>query len=297
MTKEERNDIISALAAGNTVLLGAGDGTYAEAEEAIRKLIAVVAPSQSDAWREEAAEQIAGFRPAKPAGGAPSAPAGEYGDIERAKRIVFRHLFPMHPYYTEVEMQFALEREQNSDRTILPSTVLGAVMEALTPSAPSGDGDGLFGKYHKMLLDLLAVIHRDGGHKTEEIGVDLAFQQAIQLSSKRIHTPPTAAPAGGVHFRKKPVVIEAVKYTGDNLVEVITFTNGKADREGFHARMKWDDYVDLVAREGLKIYTLEGTMMASPGDWIIRGVQGELYPCKPDIFAATYEPAPSGDAS
>lgn len=39
----------------------------------------------------------------------------------------------------------------------------------------------------------------------------------------------------------------------------------------------------------VEIPTLEGTMMASPGDWIICGVQGELYPCKPDIFAATYE--------
>lgn len=42
---------------------------------------------------------------------------------------------------------------------------------------------------------------------------------------------------------------------------------------------------------GIDIKTLEGTMHASPGDWIIRGVKGELYPCKPDIFEATYEPA------
>ena len=45
------------------------------------------------------------------------------------------------------------------------------------------------------------------------------------------------------------------------------------------------------------IETLEGVMCATPGDWIIRGVKGELYPCKPDIFAATYEPAGGDDAS
>jgi len=50
---------------------------------------------------------------------------------------------------------------------------------------------------------------------------------------------------------------------------------------------KWMVTEDL----GLDIPTLEGVMHASPGDWIIRGIQGELYPCKPDIFAATYEPA------
>ena len=46
-----------------------------------------------------------------------------------------------------------------------------------------------------------------------------------------------------------------------------------------------------AAPEGETIKTLEGVMHASPGDWIIRGVNGELYPCKPDIFAKTYEPA------
>lgn len=57
-------------------------------------------------------------------------------------------------------------------------------------------------------------------------------------------------------FRKKPVVIEAVQLT-----------------------------------ERTEIHTLEGTMVGEPGDWLITGVKGEQYPCKPDIFAATYEPA------
>lgn len=91
-------------------------------------------------------------------------------------------------------------------------------------------------------------------------------------------------------FRKKPVVIDAVQWKGDNLFEVIAFTNGKPDIKGNHAGMKWEEYTDLVKREGLKIYTLEGTMAAQPGDWIIKGVKGEHYPCKPDIFEATYEP-------
>jgi hypothetical protein len=91
-------------------------------------------------------------------------------------------------------------------------------------------------------------------------------------------------------FRKKPVVIEAIQWTGQNLFDIISFTDGTPDLRGSHAGMRWEEYRDLVAREGLKIFTLEGKMSASPGDWIIRGVKGEFYPCKPDIFAATYEP-------
>ena len=78
-----------------------------------------------------------------------------------------------------------------------------------------------------------------------------------------------------LRFTKKPVTIEAIQWTGKNLREVITFT------DGHHAGMEWD---------GLKIYTLEGKMLANVGDWIIRGVKGEYYPCKPDIFEATYSP-------
>lgn len=92
-------------------------------------------------------------------------------------------------------------------------------------------------------------------------------------------------------YRKKPVTIEAVQWTGSNLREVITFTDGPPDTRTQHAGMMWENYEDLVRRDGLKIFTLEGAMLASPGDWIVKGVKGEFYPCKPDIFAATYEPA------
>ena len=87
-------------------------------------------------------------------------------------------------------------------------------------------------------------------------------------------------------FRKKPVTIEAILWSGGNLREVIDFI-------GLHESaqdMEWRKYQQLVFTEGLKIFTLEGTMKADTGDYIIKGIQGEFYPCKPDIFAQTYEP-------
>ncbi|MDO8415507.1 MAG: hypothetical protein Q7S87_04780 [Agitococcus sp.] len=90
-------------------------------------------------------------------------------------------------------------------------------------------------------------------------------------------------------FRKKPVVIEAVKWTGENLFEIITFISEKPDLRGQIASDKWHEYKDIVKRDGLIIKTLEGQHIANIGDWIIKGVQSEFYPCKPDIFEATYE--------
>ena len=82
-------------------------------------------------------------------------------------------------------------------------------------------------------------------------------------------------------FRKKPVVIEAVQWTNDgdggSLKEILALArNGRVT---FAA----DGTADLI------IETLEGDMRANVGDWIIRDVKHEVYPCKPDIFAATYE--------
>ena len=84
-------------------------------------------------------------------------------------------------------------------------------------------------------------------------------------------------------FRKKPVIIDAWQW------------DGRTQRE---RRPVWLQ-ADLIEAGGgmesgqavLHIPTLEGVMSAQPGDWIIRGVKGEIYPCKPDIFAATYESA------
>jgi len=103
--------------------------------------------------------------------------------------------------------------------------------------------------------------------------------------------PADAGLVGAIKYRKKPVVIEAVQWTGKNLREVISFTDGSPETRSHHAGMMWEQYEELVSRDGLKIFTLEGKMDASVGDFIIRGVAGELYPCKPGIFAATYERA------
>jgi len=80
-------------------------------------------------------------------------------------------------------------------------------------------------------------------------------------------------------FRKKPVVIEAVRWTGTNLKEI----------ENFYIGAEFNVGPGVIHRE-VFIRTLEGTMIATEGDWIIKGVRGEFYPCKPDIFTATYEP-------
>jgi hypothetical protein len=93
-------------------------------------------------------------------------------------------------------------------------------------------------------------------------------------------------------FTKKPVTISAIRWTGDNLAYVICFTDGRMPLTGGnHAAMKWEEYETLVERSGLKIFTLEGKMNADIGDWIIQGVRGEFYPCKPEIFEMTYGPA------
>ena len=74
------------------------------------------------------------------------------------------------------------------------------------------------------------------------------------------------------YFRKKPVVIEAIQFTG-NFDEIEKFVGGDAE-----------------LRDGkLVVATLEGPLNASLDDWIIKGIKGEFYPCKPDIFEATYE--------
>ena len=75
-------------------------------------------------------------------------------------------------------------------------------------------------------------------------------------------------------YRKKPVVIEAVRWTGENLLEICNFT-GRCGGE-------------LIKNGELYIDTLEGVHHASIGDFIIKGVHGEFYPCKPDIFRKTY---------
>ena len=74
-------------------------------------------------------------------------------------------------------------------------------------------------------------------------------------------------------YRKKPVVIEAIQWAGNNLSEIDNFIGRTVDNK----------------ETTIVIHTLEGDMEASIGDYIIKGVNGEFYPCKPDIFDKTYE--------
>ena len=73
-------------------------------------------------------------------------------------------------------------------------------------------------------------------------------------------------------YRKRPVVIEAVQFNG-NFNEIEEFVGGDAEFRG----------------KELIVATLEGPLQASPGDFIIKGIKGEFYPCKPDIFYITYD--------
>ncbi len=94
-------------------------------------------------------------------------------------------------------------------------------------------------------------------------------------------------------FMKRPVVIEAIRYTGDAR-EAIEFTGKSPEFDKWFSSM--EEYERHVEADGgvFKIFTLEGVMEAHPGDWIIRGVKGEHYPCKPDIFEATYDQVDDG---
>lgn len=90
-------------------------------------------------------------------------------------------------------------------------------------------------------------------------------------------------------FRKKPVVIEAIQWDGKNHREMYDFLEHK-ENDFIHAEGT-NFYIDHgKVAGGLIIKTLEGEHLASIGDWIIKGVNGEFYPCKPDIFEKTYEP-------
>lgn len=97
-----------------------------------------------------------------------------------------------------------------------------------------------------------------------------------------------------MHFRKKPVVIEAVRWTGENFAEVDAFAPAAGCSE--IQRVDWGGNappINGLTTPGyprLLVKTLEGWLWGDRGDWIIRGVRGEFYPCKPDIFKATYEP-------
>ena len=103
-------------------------------------------------------------------------------------------------------------------------------------------------------------------------------------------------------FRKKPVVIDALQLRWDTWQEMCEFAGVGKLSDGKPSGC----FVDPVTRTelpegsispsatiGLRIPSLEGTILAIENDWIIRGIKGELYPCKPDIFESSYEPVAS----
>jgi hypothetical protein len=113
------------------------------------------------------------------------------------------------------------------------------------------------------------------------------------IDNTRDAAEPSPASAGSIavsRFRKKPVVVEAVRYDGtkasfDFIWDWMERETGEPDggpNQGYEGTEESPGCFGIV--------TLEGKMTASAGDVIIRGVKGEFYPCKPDIFAATYEP-------
>lgn len=105
---------------------------------------------------------------------------------------------------------------------------------------------------------------------------------------------------GPERFRKKPVEVEAMQWDGTcaSVREICEWARSHPDP--LAPDEPWVDYTyqrsgdgELVVNE-VQCHTLEGPLNVSAGDWIINGVAGEFYPCKPDIFEATYEPVGAG---
>lgn len=82
-------------------------------------------------------------------------------------------------------------------------------------------------------------------------------------------------------FRKKPVEIEAIQFNGRSSIH-------EMEREWGHRFTEKSEFNDALGI--FDIHTIEGTLRVSPGDWVVKGVIGEFYPCRPDIFEKTYDP-------
>ena len=90
-------------------------------------------------------------------------------------------------------------------------------------------------------------------------------------------------------YIKKPVEVKAIQLKEDNIIEVFDFLD-EANYEETKSAEELEDFSKAMLEQGyIEIETLEGMMKASFGDYIIKGIKGEFYPCKPDIFKATYE--------
>jgi hypothetical protein len=80
-------------------------------------------------------------------------------------------------------------------------------------------------------------------------------------------------------YKTKPVVIEALLFNGENAIQIFDFIGD------YEAR----DCIDIHTTDNPVIKTLEGNMLCTPGDYVIKGLRGEFYPCKPDVFKQKYE--------
>lgn len=97
-----------------------------------------------------------------------------------------------------------------------------------------------------------------------------------------------------MRYRKKPVIVEALQWNGNNVIDIYNFLEDKNVETQYEVNSEGKNfYIDFSRGQcvtgDLMIKTLEGTMKADIGDYIIKGVNGEFYPCKPDIFEKTYE--------
>jgi hypothetical protein len=125
--------------------------------------------------------------------------------------------------------------------------------------------------------DIVGVRHLDDG-STEYLMHNNALCNPYYVGTSPDVEPKPIAPQAVQRWRKKPVVIEALRYDGKNHDAIKRFTEGRCYRD-----------VNDPNHPLFMIRTLEGEHVASEGDYIIKGVKGEFYPCKPDIFAQTYE--------
>jgi hypothetical protein len=134
--------------------------------------------------------------------------------------------------------------------------------------------------------------------------IEAFFHAAQKLGASQAQQPTEKGTACSTsNFRKKPVVIQAKQLTEETIREVYEWVHGPVTLKHRLAEDRWDDYCGIVKTDGMNIPTLEdgsdgrAKHVASIGDWIIRGIAGEFYPCKPDIFAATYEPVAQAQQS
>ena len=90
-------------------------------------------------------------------------------------------------------------------------------------------------------------------------------------------------------YIKKPMEVKAIQLKEDNIIEVFDFLD-EANYKETKSAEELEDFSKAMLEQGyIEIETLEGMMKASFGDYIIKGIKGEFYPCKPDIFQATYK--------